>query len=377
MSSLRPLRFAPSGPRRWWLGLAGLLLSGLLPACDSYLVSICQLEDQPGCHPANGSPDASLSPGLPRPSVRLRRFEQRLSFGLSQALVAYSFVGLQGSPPKILVSERELGGSVLSAQVDLERPDLGIRLGSFCKMSSCPIEIKIIDLKINRLYTTPNSFFYFDYFLQRIRNLSREGEPDCDFDMNTANPYVSHRENALMAGRSTAASVCIYNQTNKSAQTLKIGGTLSSFVLADLDGVPDEPANGQEAIVFAGAQAVSLTHASGLSDSGLLQALNRSLERDSAEARGPIVAADISDINGDKLPDLLTMRNGKIRVMSYLGRGPGQTVHDFAVWPLDVATVMGPEKVQRLVLEDLNADGFPDLIVETDKNLLFFRNVAM
>ena len=153
-------------------------------------------------------------------------------------------------------------------------------------------------------------------------------------------------------------------------------GYPTALVIGDIDESDSLPKD-LEAIGFNEVNDVAFFTSSKIEKPNFQSVIKDAIARGAGGAGGPIQAAYIHDINQDKLPDLLFVRSGRLRVVSYRGKKIDNSLHDFGVWNQDVSDRIVDETVQYIVIDNLTQDDNPDLIVETDKQVHFYRNVAM
>jgi len=159
------------------------------------------------------------------------------------------------------------------------------------------------------------------------------------------------------------------------------GENYTNFLLGDLDYIDKTISNGLEAMAFSGSELAFLRHqyrgiTGDLSDPALRAGVQDAMAEASKTDTGPVQAAYISNINGDEFPDLLFIRGGHVRVISYKGRRWLGFPTAFEVWKEEVVEPIAGETAQYMATIDLTQDGKPDLIVETDKFVQFFMNIA-
>jgi hypothetical protein len=377
----------PRSPSLHWLRrLACGVLSGLslfAAACDPFLVSVCQFEDRPGCHSADpAKPDAGQpprEPGSPAPLGPLRRFELRASVPLGNSL---RFVGLQGSPRQavFLAIDGSMNKRWDVASLDLNNSELTarVRVGGTCSIPTCPMIPAGMDFALDRIYRTGAGFYYFDYKLQKkvtswAATIPLNGITLANYRLR---PFMSSQGDSMMTiGNELGLTHVLFSSTII-GQINKPGRNVVSVVIGDLDKF-DSQVTDLEAITFDDEEAFGLARSSGLEDSALKKAINIAVQMHSGGASGSVQAAYIHDINNDSLSDFLFVRGGRFRVVSYRGKDKQGFPYEFGGWADDVAPAISGETVQYVAIDELTQDSYQDLIVETDKNVHFYRNVAM
>lgn len=365
--------------------LAGSSL--LVAACDPFLVSACRFEDLPGCPRApSGSADAGSKPpdlstpprDEPAPLGPLLRFEWRAKIELG---TNRRFVGLQGSPRQAVFLKLDGPNKRWDvATFDLSNSDTAKRVvvAQTCSPSTCPEIPSTMDFISDRIYRTSSGYFYFGYkSSKKVKTLPGWSElTDCNLGTLTVRPFVSAQYDALMLAQANDGDMYVrYEHQNYSPITIS-SPTASLFVIGDLDAY-DHPANDLEAIAFFGAEAFLIKESNLRINLHLPKSLNAAIQKNSDGLSGPIQAAYIYDINNDRLPDFLFVRGGRFRVVSYRGTDRQGFPYEFGDWEQDVIPPILGETVQYIAIDELSQDSYPDLIVETDKNVHFYRNMAM
>lgn len=374
-----------SASLQWLRLLACGALSGLslfAAACDPFLVSVCQFEDRPGCHtadpakPDSGQPQPPREPGSPAPLGPLRRFELRRSLAIGSNL---RFVGLQGSPRQavFLAIDGSMNKRWDVASLDLNNSELTarVRVGGTC--STCPTIPATMDFADDRIYRNGAGFYYYDYKSQKKVTALTATIPLGDIILANyrIRPFMSSQGDSMMTiGNEPDAAHVLFAAT-VIGKIRKLGHNVVSVVIGDLDSF-DSQNSDLEAIAFDEDEAFGLARSSGVDDSALRTALNIAVKKHSGVGTGPVQAAYIHDINGDSLSDFLFVRGGRFRVVSYRGKDKQNFPHEFGGWADDVAPAISGETVQYVAIDELTQDSYQDLIVETDKNVHFYRNVA-
>ena len=151
----------------------------------------------------------------------------------------------------------------------------------------------------------------------------------------------------------------------------------SVHVIGDLD-VLDRLSNGLEAISIDGFHVQPVLHqekgmGASLEDKSLQDALQRAIDFASRKSTTPIDAAFITDLNLDGFRDFVYIRGGQLFVTSYLGRN-GLNTPNFEPWSSVAFPAIRGEYVASLAAVDLTQDGYPELVVETDKAVHFYLN---
>lgn len=266
------------------------------------------------------------------------------------------------------------------ARLDLNNSDIASRLiaGQTCTTSDCPTIPGAFDFAQDRMYRTAAGYYYFDYKLSKnVKSLPAMMEvTNCDLGKLAVRPFVSAQYDAFMLAKAGSFQMYARYEPQKYNDILDYVQSAASFVIGDMDAF-DHRENDLEAIAFSGGAAFSIDRSSDRKDSSVIAIINAALQRGSVGIGGAIQAAYIHDVNNDQLSDLLFVRGGRFRVVSYRGKDGQGGYHDFGDWAQDVAQPISGETVQYVVMDELTQDNYQDLIVETDKNVHFYRNVAM
>jgi hypothetical protein len=358
-----------------------VLILGLSTGCDSFLVPACQFERRPDCgtgSAANADASQPSDAGSPAPIGSLRRFEWRASVSLGNNR---RFVGLQGSPRQVVFLATN--GSTKwweVAKLDLNNSTESSRLivGQTCSTADCPLIPGTFDFAQDRIYRTAAGYYYLDYkSSKKVMSLPTTMElAACDLGTLAIRPFVSAQYDAFMLARAEPLQMYVRYESQRDSNIQDNTQAASLFVVGDMDAF-DHRENDLEAIAFSAGAAFSINRSSERKDSSIIASINAAIQRGSAGIGGAIQAAYIHDVNNDQLSDLLFVRGGRFRVVSYRGKDGQGGYHDFGDWAQDVAPAISGETVQYVVIDEITQDSYQDLIVETDRSVHFYRNVAM
>lgn len=359
-----------------------LFLWGLLAGCDSFLVSVCHFEDRPGCSTTYaGTTDASSPPpdsSMPALLGPLRRFELRATVKLD---TNRRFVGLMGSPRQAVFLATNGGRKWWELlTLDLNNSVLSSRtvLAPSCTPPACPAIPASMDFARDRIYRTAADFYHFDYkSTKKLASLSGGlVSGDCELGNLAVRPFVSAQRDAIMVSHSAMGKVCIRYAPGIDGVSSNESHNISAYVIGNLDDINAET-DDQESIVFDQSTVFALSRSSGVTGEPLKSALNTALRNDASNMSGNIQAAYIAHINDDNYPDVVVVRGGRFRAISCHGKDQQGSIFEFGLWGQDIAPPIIGETVQYVVIDELTQDSYQDLIVETDKNVYFYRNVAM
>jgi len=371
----------------WLVGCLLVGLNLLIPACDPFLVSVCRFENLPGCpghagQLADGATDLAdaspAAPGAPLPLGEPRRFEKRISVdqGTTQR-----FVGLQGNPRQAVFLATN--GTTTRLEVytlDLDNEQEGQRLGKGtpCLPPYCPAIPGGLDFGQDRLYRTAAEYYYFDYKSKKSIKYGNNWSSTtlCTLGANNLRPFISAQHDYLGVRNNDPQQLCVKSATGKIDNLRFTLGYPAALVIGNIDESDSLPKS-LEAIAFNEVNDVASFISPMIDKLNFESIIKGAIEKGSDGASGVIQAAYIHDINQDKRQDLLFVRSGRLRVASYRGRKTDNSLHDFGIWEQDVSDPILGESVQYVVIDNLTNDTYPDLIVETDKHVHFYRNVSM
>lgn len=372
--------------------LVGCLLAGLsllIPACDPFLVSVCRFENLPGCpghagQLADGPTDLAdaspADPGAPLPLGEPRRFDLRTSVPLDRDQIKRRFVGLQGSPRQAVFLAMKGDNKWMEVYtLDLGQAQPWQRLGAAtpCMESACPKIPGDMDFFRDRMYRTEEKYYFFDYKKKIVSEWPNRNELNtCYLGASSFRPFISAQYDAIGVIHNDSQLLCVKFPMKNFNNLRFASGYPTVLAIGDMDG-STSPMKDLEAIGFNENNDIVFDSSPGIVKSYFKEAITAAIEKGSSDASGAIQAAYIHDINRDNLPDLLFARSGRLRVVSYRGKKTENSLHDFSIWQNDVASPIIGETVQYVVMDNLTPDGDPDLIVETDKKVHFYRNVAM
>lgn len=358
--------------RRWsalrrCMGAVALLALATLLSCDGYLRSVCDRESLPGCEP---SPVPDLAARRPSPTGTPRAFEWRASLARESRALA----GLAGRRLQLVESELKSDTTIKiqELRVDLENVNIEDRI----------IEEKSISFRISglNLYRTllkkSVSQFYVHGRLFGVLGIDAASDTywrlKADCQPNPTNPHsFAHQQIDALAVYCDDGQVLGFVAGSHIASST-VGSRVDAAVLADWQDLPSGPS----LLVFRGSS-IELTSLAGADRLRLLQSQLSAAVFDRKTGSGPVTAAYVMDIDRDGHPELVFARDDGVWAVTYRGQEWLAEGTAFALWPrsLTQAPIPGNERPRSLLLADLDDDWFPDLLIETDQQLHFYRNI--
>ena len=149
----------------------------------------------------------------------------------------------------------------------------------------------------------------------------------------------------------------------------------TAIVLGDLDN-RDPVENGMEALLFQQGSVQTVLH-QGAAGSGQYtdEALRLGLD-DAVKRLGKgqsVGAGFIADVDLDGQTDLVLAFGSSLYVTTYMGRDAAK-VEKFRDWPTPIVSVDSGDPIRSVMAVGLTQDGYPELVVETDKAVHFYLN---
>jgi len=378
---------ATQGIRRLYFAAVFALL-GLVTGCDRYLINICNFRDElPGCREDGGDASAVdlLTRGADSPLGPLRKFEWRAKITNT---ANQKFVGiLQKEYAIVLSSAPQASFSAVRFRLDQALEPMRLEQVACPK---CPLATNI-KLPGDSVYLTNDAAPAF-WLLRTGTNdesytITDNGDLtkiDGNFDLkSTRRPFFHPTLDASLiptksvGGKSSdILRLTVGSKTYKSehAET----GTVTAAMIGDIDAT-DHVNNGVEVIRFGGGAVASLYHydpgeQAKLLDIGLERTINDEISKRIVGSDEKIGAACVNNLNGDALLDFVFALGANIFVSSYRGRDNWTGIPAFVAWPEKILSVRADELVQSVIAMDITKDGYPELIVVTDKFVHFYLN---
>ncbi len=366
---------------------AACLLIG--SSCDKFIVPICELDPRNEVCVNSSAADAGLT-DLNKPTSDssfgpLRKFEWRAKIDNTDNR---KFVGIDKKEYAIsLVNDTSVHFSAV--RFDLENADRGKRLNPVTCVK-CPSTSEI-NFSMDRVFLTGE--VERDFWLLRYGNLFRafifdsngklsQREEDLDDNMNRK-PFFHPILNACLIplkSWSGALSAIVRMNIGASPARTEISGTspITVSMIGDIDSI-DPVKNGIEIVNFSGGFVASVRHFEprsmiGFEDSMLASTLHGVIQLRKVNDADVVEAAYVNDLNRDGFQDFIFSVGGEIFSSSYRGKDSGSGQRVFQSWTDPIQVVSPNEKVRSVMAIDLTKDGFPELIVETDKFVHFYLN---
>jgi len=388
------LLFDALSPRvlRCWLLLASLLIGS---GCDWLALPVCRLSPMTtGCPDGGVTPDlaavnrdAALSP--------FRQFQWRAGINNNKD---QKFVGILQREYAVTVSRLPVV-SFSAVRFHLDRPQNQMQLEqAACPMCPLPTKIKLpedIKSTTDSVYLTndaaPAFWLLRDVAVagaaDEVYTIKENGDltsVDVNLDMKIARQPFFHPildasliPTKSMVGQSsdglrltvgTKPFVATHNET----------GSITAAMIGDIDAT-DHVKNDVEVVRFAGTSVASVYHYDPESQSKSLDEYLRIALNDEIRRRNPgpdekIGAAYVNDLDKDGFLDFVFSLGVNVYVSSYKGKPANSSLPVFAAWPEKVLSVPADEKIQSIIAMDITKDGYPELIVVTDKFVHFYLN---
>ncbi len=360
------------------------LLSLSLTQCDWKTYFLSCPDSEPNCNQGSLEPgpsdmdmsmDQDMSPDLLMPDTGpRRRFEWRASIPIEAKKMKY--VGMKGTMPVFWTRNRPMDPSWKVYWTDLLQSVSGHRIGVAMLPSAGFPSINKSISENAELLVANQTFVSVGDGLDSINYLDKgsavaAGLQYADPKKYFRDPGVDQFAVTVKSQQIGERSSVLLRWVAEKWMTLPTtGSTPTALVMGDLDGKP-----GAEAILFGKLSTLHIVHlendgCSGKDDPDLETGLNKTL---SQLGKGEITAGFLADLNGDKRNELIFSREDHLYFTVSVGSGA------FMSWPgngfsLNFDKMTGDTEVRSVSAVDLTSDGFPELVVETDKAVHFFLN---
>lgn len=369
---------------------AALTLLGLLTGCDQYLISVCNFRDEwPGCREevVDASAVDLLARGVDSPLGPLRKFEWRAKITND---ATQKFVGILNREYAITLSTTPMV-AFSAAKFQLNEPDKSKRLlEESCSKCPLPINIKASG---DSVYLTNEAAPAF-WLLRTVMGADDESyliKPNGDLTKVNGNlaleglrrPFFHPTlDGSLLPTKSAALQSSDVLRLNVgttpfvSARTES--GIITTAMIGDIDAT-DPVKNGIEVVRFAGNAVASVYHYDPVNltqtvDTLLAQKINDEVKKQNPKRLDVFVNSYVKDLNGDAFLDFVFSLGENIFVSSYKGKNNTSGVPVFESWPERVLNILLDENIQSIMAIDITNDGYPELIVVTDKFVHFYLN---
>ena len=370
---------------RWLAAIA--VTVPMLSGCDLFWKPCadpsadCLMEASDG---GSGTMDQAMPPDQ-APPTNPRTFEWRAK--VTMDLSTQKFVGMNGQLPVFQVKDGQSsdckGDGYLShwsvSMLDLPnaKPELRIKEGRTPPTFPVPPCVRFVQ---SRVLISNNTFYFLASSDDSVRFLDTGNEvspprkfrnPLSYFRFPTSDGIAVNLQPAWLSNsgvllRWDAAKVSLFDSTESPA---------TAIVLGDLD-ARDSAENGMEALLFQQGTVQTVLH-QGANGSGQYTDEALRLGLDDAVKRigkGQSVGAGfIADLDLDGQTDLVLAFGSSLYVTTYMGRDAAK-VGKFRDWPTPIVSVDSGDPIRSVMAVGLTQDGYPELVVETDKAVHFYLN---
>lgn len=378
---------ATQGIRRLYFAAVFALL-GLVTGCDRYLISVCNFRDEwPGCR--EEAVDASVV-DLPHsdssPIGPLRRFAWRAKIG---DLVRHSFVGIDKRQYAIfLVADTPVHFEVAKLRFDFPAnlPQL-----EAIECIDCP-KLVGVDFASDSIFLTGEAEQEFWLLRYGTTNKSYRLRADGSLLLMDngleSNWKIVPFFHPVLNMSSVALKPSITDGSSLVWRLPRIGGgikyridrpaKISAQAIGDLDLV-ERRKNGLDIVSIGNNSIESVIHYDtetniDFLDNALRDRIADAVAMTKRSDSELLEAAYIENLNNDKYVDFIYSWSGRVHVASYTGNWTGTGSSLLQDWGKEVVTVPAGETIRKIMALDLTKDGFPELIVETDKAVHFYLN---
>ncbi len=368
-----------------------------LSACDLFKIPLCdfaEFDDNGMACPikigASDSGTVDLARGTDSPLGSLRKFEWRAKIVND---MKQKFVGILNKEYAITLSTTPTV-AFSAAKFQLNEPDKSKRLlEESCSKCPLPTNVKASGDSVYLTNEVAPAFWLLrtvmgaddeSYSIKANGDLTKIDD-NLDLKMTRQpffHPILDARLIPTKSMGGTSSDVLRWNvnaTTYKSEHTQT--GTVIAAMIGDID-ASDPMKNGIEVIRFGSTTVASVYHYDAdrktkQLDPDLQTALNDQIGMRSPGGDASIGAAYVNDLNTDGFLDFIFSLGGNVFVSSYEGKRNGTGFPVFDAWPQSVLGVPADEKIQSIIAMDITKDGYPELIVVTDKFVHFYLNTPL
>lgn len=373
---------------RSWFLTACLLLIG--SGCDGFIVPLCVFNrdseecadmssvDGPRTDSSSTSPSSPIGPP--------RKFEWRAKIG---DLLSHNFVGIDKRQYAIVL----VGGPPVHFEAVKFRFDLPANMNQLEQIAcmGCPnlVDINFFSDYIFLTGEAEPQFWLLRYgAVNKSYVLKADGSlvlMDADMDPSWwIKPFFHPVLNAssiavkpTMGGMSSLVA-----RLPKNGDLIKYGierpKKISAQAIGDLDSVEPRK-NGLDIINIGNNSIDSVFHYdtdtnANASDDALRGRIAETVAKTKRSNSAQLETAYIENLNKDEYIEFIYSWSGRIYVASYTGNWVSTGSSLLEDWGKEVVTVPAGETIRKIMALDLTKDGFPELIVETDKAVHFYLN---
>ena len=365
-----------------------------LSACDLFKIPLCdfaEFDDNGMACPvkigASDSGTVDLARGTDSPLGSLRKFEWRAKIVND---MKQKFVGILNKEYAIMLSTSPMV-SFSAAKFQLNESEEKNRLPQeSCTKCPLPTNIKASG---DSVYLT-NEVAPTFWLLRTVMGADDEShliKPNGDLtkvDGNLAlgglrRPFIHPTlDGSLLptksAGLQSSDLLRLNVGTTPFVSARTESGIITTAMIGDIDAT-DPVKNGIEVVRFAFNAVASVYHYDPVNrtqtvDTLLAQKINDEVKKRSPHFLEIFVNSYVNDLNGDTFPDFVFSLGGDIFVSSYKGKNNTSGLPVFESWPEKVLNILSDEKIQSILAIDITNDGYPELIVVTDKFVHFYLN---
>lgn len=348
--------------------LCALFSACALFGCDGFLHSVCERESLPSCEPA---PDLAAPSA---PPIALRHFEKRASLSRS---ASGSLVGLAGRQLVLtdLYPAPELRLRYYDINIGNTDPDRRVILG---KSRSVPIGIH--SSGVDAVFKSASRYYVVDRYdgifdLDITHGNTNQVASKCrQLGKSSIRPFAHPQFDTLAAYCTDDGLVWLMQWSQRQIPASSLRSQVDAMSVADWG----EHDLGLSLLVFGPNTVQLFASRSSSQESQFFPKLQGQLESEIFGRRlgsQPVTAAQVADANRDGLRDLVFAIGDSIAAVSYRA-GSSALPAAFFGWSRDLAKLPAGETARALLLVDLDADPYPDLVIETDSSVLLYRNEA-